>query len=75
MLKYIIHFELTHNCPPVRTFPGCHCKRSIGIFDVPDDYVCSEESTLYEYIVHMPGLLSVVLLTLNWGYGETGKGA
>ena len=30
------------------------------------------ESTLYEYIVpHV--LLSDVLLTLNWGYGETGK--
>ena len=26
---------------------------AIGIFVVPDDYVCSEESTLYEYIVHM----------------------
>ena len=26
---------------------------AIGIFVVPDDYVCSKESTLYEYIVHM----------------------
>ena len=34
-------------------FPSWDPSTAIGIFVVPDDYVCSEESTLYEYIVHM----------------------